>query len=148
MRRAPQRTPADLRPVSSVYGVLSVGRLTDISAAIDHAAGLLATAPFATGHEVINIIGNGRDNVGERAAPAQDRALRRDVTLNALVPDGSDALLEYFRHEVVGGPGAFLIVGPDASIKTLMRRKLVRDLLAASWIRSQDPAPTSSNVAP
>ncbi|MGH6831145.1 MAG: DUF1194 domain-containing protein, partial [Methylocella sp.] len=42
-----------------------IGRLTDLSQAIDHATELLRAAPFVGRRLVVNIIGNGEDNVGE-----------------------------------------------------------------------------------
>ena len=39
--------------------------MTDVSATIEHAAVVLTRAPFASGREVVNILANGVDNVGE-----------------------------------------------------------------------------------
>src|SRR5262245_54136027 len=49
-----------------------IGRLTDLSEAIDHASALLQAAPFEADRAIVNIIGNGDDNVGEEPDDARD----------------------------------------------------------------------------
>lgn len=108
-----------------------IGRLTDLSAAIDQSDIMLQDAPFAAEREVINIIGNGPDNMGEPAWAARDRVVARGATINA-VAFGDDAEAPvYFRTQVIGGPGAFLMTWRDGPMLDLMRAKLEQDLLAA-----------------
>ncbi len=81
---------------------------------------------------MVNIIGNGPDNMGEEAGAARDRLLASGVTVNALVLDGTEEAEDYFRTEVVGGPGTFLMVGDsNLDLEEVMLRKLLGDLMAA-----------------
>lgn len=108
------------------------GRLTDLSRAIDHAGALLAAAPSG-GRWVVNIIGNGADNMGEEAAPARDRLLDAGATVNGVVFGGDPDAPAYFRDEVVGGTGAFLIAADSAAVVAeVMRRKFLKDLVAGA----------------
>jgi hypothetical protein len=109
-----------------------IGRLTDLSSALDHAGKLLAAAPFPADRAVVNLLGNGPDNMGEPAAPARDRLLAAGATINAVAFGADPELVAYFRREVTGGPAAFVL--PDAAgrpLADLMRRKLLLDLVAA-----------------
>jgi hypothetical protein len=114
-------------------GIRHVGRLTDLSRAIDHAAALLADSPFDAGRAVVNIVGNGADNLGEPAAAARDRLLASGATVNGVVLNGEPEVLDYFLAEVIGGPGAFVMVAEGTGpFDELMRRKLLGDLMAAA----------------
>ena len=86
-----------------------IGRLTDLSRALDHASDLLAAAPFPAGRAVVNVVGNGSDNMGEAAADARDRLLAAGATINGVVIGADPEVLAYFRREVTGGRGAFVL---------------------------------------
>jgi Ca-activated chloride channel homolog len=106
------------------------GRLTALAAAMDHAATLFATAPSPTGRRVLNVIGNGGDNMGGAPRAGRDRLLAAGVTVNGTVVDGDDDTVAYFAEEVVGGRGAFLLrAGGTDDIGELMRRKFLEDLI-------------------
>jgi hypothetical protein len=110
-----------------------IGRLTNLSQAIDHATEMLRTAPFATDRSVINIIGNGEDNVGEDAGIARDRVVDMGGIVNGVVLSEDPAVLDYYRQEVMGGPGAFVLsTGDAASLVEVLRRKLLNDLVVAA----------------
>lgn len=105
------------------------GRLTDISRALDHASDLAASAGGPD--LVVNLIGSGADNVGEPAAAARDRLLARGARVNGVVVGGAREEVDYYRSEVAGGPGSFVMaVDGSAALVELMRRKLLRDLVA------------------
>jgi hypothetical protein len=107
-------------------------RMTDLSGAIDHAAVLLLTAPFATDHMVLNVIGNGWDNVGEGPTYARDRLVGKGGTINGVILGEDPVLADYFRQNVIGGPGAFLITARDnGSITEALARKFLRDVALA-----------------
>ena len=101
----------DPRTLDTTFGRESfyIGRLTDLSGAIDHGRGLLDTAPFPTDRSVLNVIGNGADNFGEDVDAARARILDAGFTLNAVVTDNDPALFSYYRHRVAGGWGAFVL---------------------------------------
>jgi hypothetical protein len=107
------------------------GRLTDLSRAIDHAAELLAAAPFTPGRSVVNIIGNGRDNLGEAPAAARDRLLATGATVNGVALGIDAALLDYFRSEVIGGSASFVLSAEtEDALIDVMKIKFLRDLIA------------------
>jgi hypothetical protein len=128
-------------------GQLYAGRLTDLSRAIDHAEDLLAEAAFPAGRQVVNVIGNGPDNMGEPAVAARDRLLGAGVTLNAVALGGAPELVAYFRAEVAGGPDAFVLTSPaGAAMAALMRRKLLGDLVAAGAPTTPSQAVLAANA--
>jgi hypothetical protein len=116
-------------------------RRTSISGAIDFAAGLFEANGFAGERLVIDISGDGPNNHGGPVEAARDAALARDIVINGLplmTREGMGSqwhladLDEYYRHCVIGGPGAFVIAVTDwAEFAVAVRRKLVHDLAAA-----------------
>jgi hypothetical protein len=103
---------------------------TSISGAIDHAMTLFPRSAFTGGRRVIDVSGDGRNNRGRPAADARDEAVQAGVSINglpilALEPD----LGEFYRDNVIGGPGAFVI--PAASFETFAEailKKLVIEI--------------------
>jgi hypothetical protein len=102
---------------------------TSISGAIDFAMAQLARAPFHANRLTIDVSGDGTHNDGRAAAEARDEAVAKGVTINGLVilserpmsilssghtnpPGGLDA---YYRNNVIGGPGAFVMVAENFS---------------------------------
>lgn len=116
------------------------GRLTDISAGIEHATQLFLVAPYVTHRQVLNIIGNGEDNLGENPERARDRLLSFGGSINGVVLGREIAALDYYRRYVVGGPGAFYLFANDPdSIAEILELKLLYDLnadLARGMVRT------------
>jgi hypothetical protein len=107
----------------------SIGRMTDLSGAIDHASEMLLKAPYATDRNVINIVGNGRDNFGVEPAGSRDAAVARGATINGVVLGADRSLFYYYRLEVIGGPGAFVLsAGNPAKIAEMLARKFRFDI--------------------
>jgi Ca-activated chloride channel homolog len=107
------------------------GRLTDISEGINHATQLFLAAPYVTHRQVLNIIGNGEDNLGENPEHARDRLLSFGSSINGVVLGKEPAVLDYYRRYVVGGPGAFYLFADDPnSIAKILELKLLYDLNA------------------
>ncbi|MGH6894260.1 MAG: DUF1194 domain-containing protein [Dongiaceae bacterium] len=103
--------------------------LTDLSGAIDHAAILLLTAPYVADRSVVNVIGNGWDNVGEGPQRARDRVIAKGGTVNGVVLGPDPVLMGYYRGSVVGGPGAFLLSADSAgAIAEVLVRKFLYDV--------------------
>ncbi|MXP61758.1 DUF1194 domain-containing protein [Roseomonas sp. M0104] len=112
---------------------------TSISGAIDYAARL-----FGQGYEgtrrVVDISGDGVNNSGRPLAQARTEALAQGIVLNGLAvvdhtPAPSQVALlqppldDYYRHEVIGGPGAFLMVAEGfRSFEGAVRRKIIREI--------------------
>jgi hypothetical protein len=133
--RAPRPTPAgggDHDGSSAAADLLPRpdGR-TDISSAIAFGAALIASAPHRTSRRVLNIVGNGVDNVGAPPAHARHRALLSGININAVVLGGDPALPSYFRQNVIGGFGCFVLEARDpASFTETMIAKFLRDLIS------------------
>jgi hypothetical protein len=108
-----------------------IGRLTDLSQAIEHADRLLAAAPFKAGRAVINIVGDGKDNVGEDAQGARDRFVAGGGTINGIVLGDDPAILDYYRGQVVGGRGAFVMSAAESpTLADAFVRKFIGDIVA------------------
>jgi hypothetical protein len=102
-----------------------------IGDAIDHAARLIAAAPFRAERKVIDVSGDAPDMRGIRPAQvARDDAVAAGITVNALaILGGTPGLAERFGTEVIGGPGAFVMVAEGrADFARAMRAKLVREI--------------------
>ena len=127
-----------------------IGR-TSISGAIDFAMERFAAAqPHATRH-IIDISGDGTNNSGRPVIDARDEAVGQGVTINGLAivndkpnpgyafhtqPPGG--LPEWYRQNVIGGPGAFLRVIEDFhSFADAMTNKLVSEIADASPTRAR-----------
>ena len=87
----------------------SVGTLTNLSGAMEHASEMLQSAPYATNRAIVNIIGNGEDNVGEDPQRVRAMLIARGTTINGVVVGGDPAVLDYYRHQVIGGRTAFVL---------------------------------------
>ena len=112
-----------------------IGRLTDLSQAIDHAGEMLRTVPFASDRAVINIVGDGEDNVAEDADVARDRFVQAGGTLNGVVLGHDPKIIEYFQRQVMGGPHAFVMSTSDApSLVEAFARKFLGDIVATADI--------------
>jgi len=82
--------------------------------------------PFASVRRTIDISGDGTNNAGRDVATVRDEAVAKGVTINGLVilsenpmswnPDHTNppgGLDNYYRNNVIGGPGAFVMVAQD-----------------------------------
>jgi len=104
---------------------------TGLAAAIDTAALILEqTLPFAADRRSIDVSGDGQDNEGGDAGAARDRAVARGITINGLpILSGSSTLEDYYRTQVIGGPGAFIEPAAEImSFKDTILRKLLREI--------------------
>ena len=107
---------------------------TAIGEALAAAERLLTLAPARATREVIDMVGDGRSNDGIPPAPVRDRLADAGVTINGLcVLHEEPDLLETYRSEVIGGPGAFALPCQDyQGFATAMRQKLAREI---AWAR-------------
>ena len=99
---------------------------TSISGGIEFAIARLANAPFNCVRRTIDVSGDGTNNDGRDVTELRDEAVAKGVTINGLVilsdnpmpwnpehtnpPGGLD---NYYRNNVVGGPGAFVMVAQN-----------------------------------
>jgi hypothetical protein len=119
-------------------------RWTSISGAIDFSMRVLTISPYKGTRRVIDISGDGINNNGRPASQARDEALAAGVTINGLVimndrptPGFSEfyaqaALDVFYREQVIGGPGAFVVAIEDFStFAYAIRNKLIREIASA-----------------
>jgi hypothetical protein len=106
------------------------GDATSIGSAIDYCARLFAPPGASGPRRVIDISSDGISNAGRVPPRARDDAVARGITINALPILSEYAGLDgYFRDEVIGGPGAFVLPAPDfAAFAQAIRAKLIREL--------------------
>ena len=112
------------------------GGATHIAGAVRHAAGLIKEAPFAAARQVVDVSGDGRNNVNDSPRGARDVAVRAGITINGLaIVHKSPDLVDYYRSEVIGGPGAFVVSArnyddfPRAILLKLLREINMRFIL-------------------
>lgn len=93
------------------------------------AALLLTRCPWPAARRVIDVSGDGRSNAGIPAAAGRAAALAVGATVNGLaVVDEEPDLEDYYRQEVIGGPGAFVMRAADyAAFAAAIRHKLHRE---------------------
>jgi hypothetical protein len=107
---------------------------TSISGAIDYARAMLARSPFRGQRLVIDVSGDGANNRGRPAEDARDEAVQAGVVINGLPiltlePD----LDEYYRQNVIGGPGAFVVaIKSYEEFAAALRSKLIIEIADAS----------------
>jgi hypothetical protein len=103
---------------------------TDLSAALQHATSLLASAPFDAGREVINVLANGTDNIPPEPGAARALALSRGIVINGVALGDDAEVLAYLRTHVQGGPGSFVLEAHrPADFFAAMRMKFRMDLV-------------------
>jgi hypothetical protein len=120
-----------------------VGR-TSISAALDFSRAYFTKSRAAAERLVIDISGDGTNNSGRPVRDARDEAVAGGTTINGLAilnehhnpgyfahtqpPEG---LPEYYRQNVIGGQGSFLMVIQDfTSFGEAITNKLVNEIAA------------------
>jgi len=115
--------------ISEMTRVTSNG-FTHIAGAIQYSVRISRTAEFTADRKVIDISGDGTNNVLPRPQTERDRAVRAGFTVNGLTIINEAAKLDdYYRRHVIGGPGAFVITARsyDDYAKAMIR-KLVREI--------------------
>ncbi len=111
------------------------GTGTALGGAIDLGMAMLARSPFRSVHRIIDISGDGPNNQGRWPAEARDDAVARGVTINGLaIEEFKLGLIEHFRDEVIGGPGAFVLAadGFDDFARAVVKKLLQELKLAAA----------------
>ncbi|MGH6948203.1 MAG: DUF1194 domain-containing protein [Kiloniellales bacterium] len=114
-------------------------RGTSISGALLYAATRFDDSGFAGERRVIDISGDGPNNMGPPVEPVREAVLALDITINGLPVilknnwggglSGETGLDSYYRDCVTGGPGAFFIAVHDPDqFADAVRRKLVLEI--------------------
>ncbi len=101
---------------------------TSISGAIDFSVRLLGDAPYAPARRVIDLSGDGLNNMGRPPTAARDAAVAAGIVVNGLaITTDVPALDLYYEDNVIGGSGAFALAidsferFPEAILKKLLR---------------------------
>jgi hypothetical protein len=120
---------------------------TSISGGIDFSAAQLARSPFEAPRRTIDVSGDGTNNAGREVRLARDEAVAKGIVINGLVilserqmpwnaehtnPPGG--LENYYRENVMGGPGAFVMVAEDfQSFGRAIIKKMIAEI---AWQRT------------
>ena len=124
---------------------------TSISAGLEFSMHELNIAPFEAPRRTIDVSGDGTNNSGRDIASVRDEVLASGVTINGLVilsdtplpwnpehtnpPGGLDG---YYRNNVVGGPGAFVMVAENHnSFGQAIVKKMIAEI---AWLEAAQPA--------
>jgi hypothetical protein len=118
---------------------------TSIGGGIGFAATQIARAPFEAERHAIDVSGDGTNNSGRDVQFARDQAVANGIVINGIViltdieksrnpphtnPPGG--IEKYYRDNVIGGPGAFVMVAEDySSFGRAMVKKLIAEIAAA-----------------
>ena len=117
------------------------GRSTAIGAAIDFSVKRLEAAPYHAHRRTIDISADGTDT-SSNVEGARDEAVAKGVTINvlailSLVPSPRfpwhthpvGGLENYFRNNVIGGPGSFVVVAEEhRSFGEAIVKKLIAEI--------------------
>jgi Protein of unknown function (DUF1194) len=113
---------------------------TSISGGIEFSTAQLERAPFEGARRAIDVSGDGTNNAGRDVKLARDETLAKGVVINGLVilsdrpvpwnaehtnPPGG--LEKYYQDNVIGGPGAFVLVAENFNS---FGRAIVKKLIA------------------
>jgi hypothetical protein len=119
---------------------------TSISAGIDFAVAQFARAPFTAERQTIDVSGDGTNNAGRNVTQSRDEALALGITINGLVilsdrplpwnPEHTNppgGLANYYRDNVAGGPGSFVMEAKDfGSFGQAIVKKMIAEIADAA----------------
>ncbi|WEZ83016.1 DUF1194 domain-containing protein [Rhizobium sp. 32-5/1] len=109
-------------------------RGTSISNAISYGAKLIEANAFTGMRRVIDVSGDGPNNMGPPVTPARDAAVAKGIVVNGLAiiirPSGARGSLDrYYGDCVIGGQGSFVLpVHQPTDFATAIRQKLVMEI--------------------
>jgi hypothetical protein len=125
---------------------------TSISGGIEFAAAQLERAPFESARRTIDVSGDGTNNAGRDVKLARDEVVAKGIVINGLVilsdrpvpwnaehtnPPGG--LEKYYQDNVIGGPGAFVLVAENFNA---FGRAIIKKLIAEIALLSGAPPRT------
>ncbi|QKC81585.1 DUF1194 domain-containing protein [Mesorhizobium sp. NZP2077] len=109
-------------------------RGTSISTALAFGAGLFDRTDFTGERSVIDISGDGPNNIGPPVTATRDAATAKGIVINGLPilinPSTTFSHLDrYYAQCVTGGPGSFVLpIYAAAEFSTAIRRKLILEV--------------------
>jgi hypothetical protein len=125
---------------------------TSISGGIEFASAQLERAPFESARRTIDVSGDGTNNAGRDVKLARDEVVAKGIVINGLVilsdrpvpwnaehtnPPGG--LEKYYQDNVIGGPGAFVLVAENFNA---FGRAIIKKLIAEIALLSGAPPRT------
>jgi hypothetical protein len=123
---------------------------TSIASGLEFSLRQLESAPYQATRRTIDVSGDGTNNSGRDIASMRDEVLAKGITINGLVilsdtplpwnpehtnpPGGLD---EYYRRNVTGGPGSFVMVAENHnSFGQAIVKKLIAEI---AWVEPARP---------
>lgn len=122
-------------------------RRTSISAAISYGATSIVSNNYRGMRQVIDVSGDGPNNIGVPVQPVRDKAIEAGIVINGLAimlrPSGTvTGLDKYYSDCVAGGLGSFVLpVHKVEDFATAIRRKMVME------VSNIAPSPTIHRIA-
>lgn len=112
---------------------------TGIGSAMAYALRLFGKNGFDGERRVIDVSGDGQNNMGVVPSTIRDQAVALGITINGLaILDEEPRLDRYYLANVIGGPGAFLEIAEDFdTFSTAIRRKLLREIGGHSLVQNR-----------
>ena len=118
---------------------------TSISAGLEFSMVQLERSPYRAVRRTIDVAGDGTNNSGRDINSVRDEVLAKGVTINGLVilsetplpwnPEHTNppgGLEGYFRNNVIGGPGAFVMVAENhGSFGQAIAKKMIAEI---AWV--------------
>ncbi|MEL7463975.1 MAG: DUF1194 domain-containing protein [Pseudomonadota bacterium] len=103
---------------------------TAIGEALRTAAELLGEIAGTCSRQVVDVSGDGFNNEGVAETRMRDALVRGGVVVNGLAIETSEPeLTDYYRRNVIGGPGSFVMTAKTfEDYPEAIRRKLLREL--------------------
>lgn len=143
-------TQADLHRAAKILedSAITQGSGTSISGALRAATAQFSSNNFDGRRRVIDVSGDGPNNLGGSVLIARAKTLAQGIVINGLplvvkrpnIGFGLDNLDEYYTDCVVGGPGSFVLpVHSFERIGLAIRQKLVIEIANLSPIHDRPP---------
>jgi Protein of unknown function (DUF1194) len=105
---------------------------TGIASAINFASNLLDTNDYVGTRKVIDVSGDGSENVSTLNAlrTARDNAVNKGITINGLpILNDERNLDDYYTDNVIGGSGSFVLAANNfADFDTAIKQKIGREI--------------------
>src|SRR5262249_25937403 len=117
---------------------------TSISGGIEFATEQLEHAPYEASRRTIDVSGGGTNNAGRDVKLARDETIAKGIVINGLVilsdrpvpwnaehTNPAGGLEKYYQDNVIGGPGAFVLVAENfQSFGRAIIKKLIAEIAA------------------
>ncbi|WP_202801782.1 DUF1194 domain-containing protein [Rhodovulum sp. PH10] len=128
---------------------------TSIAGGIDFAMTRIAAAPFSARRHTIDVSGDGTNNSGREVTQARDEAVAKGAAINGIViltekplswnaehTNPAGGLDGYYRANVIGGPGAFVMVAENfESSGQALVAKLIAEIAGRDPVPPENPPP-------